>query len=327
MPGYHIRTASGIQQVQDWYIKVLTAPSTAHTLNSSTTAGATGYNGGNANGGPVYGGFAPFVTANYEMRSLSWEYGAANEPTVVYMGHEGNPSFPPDANEVFTTIQITGVFDDSAGATVTRTLTRSNADFTTTNATWGVRQWQFRTTKAAKFLSNRQYAVTINRSTPAGGQITRVREAYVRTASGIQRYYPVSIGVVTLGYHVVTASTSVASGLASTAGLGINGNGDIFHYVNGVQSDHGDWIAPKTAAPGGYEVRATLMGSTVISSGPLGVWTALTSGSTVIWTTTRPGGGGFGATVGVILLEIRDTSGVVVDAQYQELHAERVGPS
>lgn len=85
-------------------------------------------------------------------------------------------------------------------------------------------------------------------------------------------------------------------GLAS-ATYRLSSSGDVFIISTrfGIQ-DVGDWISPKSSAPGLYEVRADLAsGSGPLTSGTLGSWVALSTSPS--WTLTTSGIGISEATV------------------------------
>ena len=81
--------------------------------------------------------------------------------------------------------------------------------------------------------------------------------------------------------------------------------------------DIGDWISPKSGAPGLYEVRADLaLGSGALTSGTLGSWLALTSSRT--WTLER---GFVGVSEAQIIVQIR-LGGTVLTSALISLYAE-----
>lgn len=74
----------------------------------------------------------------------------------------------------------------------------------------------------------------------------------------------------------------------STASIEFQSDGDIitFSSSDGVSIDQGDWISPKSAAPGSYEIRATLVSGDT-PSGTFNTWLPLTSNRT--WALTKLG--------------------------------------
>ena len=308
MPGYHIRTASGIQAARDWYVRIASAPSSTHSMVAATSSGgAIGYGNGAGATGTPYGSLGPLQTGNYQLRELTWATGTAGNPTIVYMAYDGNPSVPADDDGSFSTIQITGVFADSAGALVTRTLTRSARSSTSTSGTnW--RQWQFDGALAAQFITGNAYTVTVNHATVGGSAIARVREAYVRTASGIQRYWPPG-GLVSIANqsYGATSSSNPTCGyrLMSTGGIERINNGD-------APTSLGAWISPTSSAPGSYRARATLISGTINSGNSLNTWHAISG--TPLWACVRPNPpNGSGTSTGRILVEIDDGAGTALD--------------
>ena len=318
MAGLYIRTASGIQAAKDWFIRVAAAPNSAHTMVAGLSGSTRGFQ--QNMGVSPYGSMTPLATSGiYEWRGAVWAFGSTGDPTIIYIADPNSTPIPADTDAVWQTIAFTGVFQDSSGATVTRTLTRSNNDFTSTDSTYGWRQWQFNNAKAAQFINGNTYTVAVTRNS-GGSAITRVREAYIRTASGIQRYWPAP-ATVSLPNVVLTSTRTNASGLASSCTYRLTGSGDIFQVINGTATDLGDWLDPKAAAPGGYEFRATFMGGTT-PTGTFGSWIPFVAATNYDYNVTKPGGSGFGALVGVMRIEIRNSAGLVLANNWIELHAE-----
>jgi len=100
-----------------------------------------------------------------------------------------------------------------------------------------------------------------------------------------------------------TITTTFVSG-THTASVQFQSDGDIV-APSGTSASLGDWIDPKSSAPGDYEIRATLISGTV-TSGTIGTWQALTSSRT--WSITN----GISRTT-QIFFEIRDGEGTVQD--------------
>ena len=73
-----------------------------------------------------------------------------------------------------------------------------------------------------------------------------------------------------------TITTQFVSGGSGNAGVEFQSDGDIVAVSGTPSSALGDWIDPKSSAPGDYEIRATLISGTV-TSGTIGTWQALTS--------------------------------------------------
>jgi hypothetical protein len=89
------------------------------------------------------------------------------------------------------------------------------------------------------------------------------------------------------GYLVQLANASVSDNNigAAAAGYELQNDGDIIESTSiGGTIDLGDWITPKTAAPGSFECRATVVSGS-LSSGTTGAWLALSTSRT--WSVTR----------------------------------------
>ena len=112
--------------------------------------------------------------------------------------------------------------------------------------------------------------------------------------------------------------TVFSSGAASqTATYTLESDGDIVATTTPVGAvDVGDWIDPKAAAPGTYEVLATIVSGS-LSSGTTGSWLALTSNRS--WSVTR---GSLGDATCIITVEIRKGGGATLASATIELTAE-----
>jgi hypothetical protein len=257
MAGYHIRTASGIVPVKDWYIKIMgpASSSISHSMTAATAGGGSkGYENGNgAIGQPAYGSLSPLADGTFEIRGLTWAQGAANEPTIVYMGPSGGASSPVPADDdtTWSRIDITGTFFDGAG---TRTLVRANHDFTGSGAN-GTRQWQFRGVKAAQFISGNSYTAVMQRSAGAAPIIAQVKEAYIRTASGIQKYWPAPFVPVTRTFDgPLTSQTETVPAGATNVVIklwGAGGGGGLFTGPPGGGGGGGGYAERTLAVTGG----------------------------------------------------------------------------
>lgn len=82
-------------------------------------------------------------------------------------------------------------------------------------------------------------------------------------------------------------------------------------------TDRGDWIVPKSAAPGLYEVRATVTAG-ALSSGTTGTWLALTTTRT--WSVQRTTNGTSSCTM---TIEIRNNGGAVLGSCTVQMTAAR----
>lgn len=101
-----------------------------------------------------------------------------------------------------------------------------------------------------------------------------------------------------------TITEQFVSGSA-TAGIQFQSDGDVVSTSGTPSSSLGDWIIPKSSAPGGYEIRATVTSGT-LTSGTANTWQALTSSRT--WSITSSN-----SRTTQIFFEIRDGAGTVVD--------------
>ena len=70
----------------------------------------------------------------------------------------------------------------------------------------------------------------------------------------------------------------------ATSGYRLGSTGDVSENRNASYLDIGDWVSPKSAAPGTYECRVTVTSGT-LSTGTAGSWLALTSNRE--WTVFR----------------------------------------
>lgn len=82
----------------------------------------------------------------------------------------------------------------------------------------------------------------------------------------------------------------------------ISSNSDAFGPV-----DEGDWLSPTSAAPGLFEIRATLTGGVNPTTGTMDTWLALTSNRT--WTLDSGG-----EQLSEFLIEIRYNGGAALDS-------------
>lgn len=98
----------------------------------------------------------------------------------------------------------------------------------------------------------------------------------------------------------------------------LESDGDIISFRTSVGAvDIGDWISPKEAAPGTYEVRATVVSGS-LSSGTTGSWIALTSNRT--WVVSGSIGGGESSCV--LTVEIRKGAGSTLASATVTLQAQ-----
>ena len=103
--------------------------------------------------------------------------------------------------------------------------------------------------------------------------------------------------------------SSVGVSTPQRAAYQLENDGDIRHLsTSGGNSDEGDWVRPKSSAPGSYEVRATLNSGTLDgSSDATGSWLALTTSRD--WGVTRST---VGTNTAELLIEIRKAGGPVL---------------
>ena len=105
-----------------------------------------------------------------------------------------------------------------------------------------------------------------------------------------------------------------------TSGYMLESDGDIQRITNGSLSDQGDWVNPKSAAPGPYRARVTMISGTLSGGDAVNTWLPLTSDR--VWTLTRPSPpNGNGTTTARFLLEIDDGAGNVLDTADITLNA------
>lgn len=115
---------------------------------------------------------------------------------------------------------------------------------------------------------------------------------------------------------VAVSSTGTGT---QTATYTLESDGDVIRATTpGGSVDAGDWIAPKSAAPSDYEVRATLVSGT-LSTGTTGSWLALSSNRT--WTLQQVAIGT--ATQVSLTIEIRKGTGAALASASVTLDAQR----
>ena len=113
-----------------------------------------------------------------------------------------------------------------------------------------------------------------------------------------------------------TITTQFVSG-TNTASVQFQSDGDIVAPSGTPSASLGDWVDPKSSAPGDYEIRATVTSGT-LSSGTTNTWQALTSSRT--WSITSSG-----SKLTQVFFEIRDSSGTVLDDGTITLVLDRIG--
>ena len=112
-----------------------------------------------------------------------------------------------------------------------------------------------------------------------------------------------------------TITTQFVSG-TNTASVQFQSDGDIVAPSGTPSASLGDWVDPKSSAPGDYEIQATVTSGT-LSSGTTNTWQALTSSRT--WSITSSG-----SKLTQVFFEIRDSSGTVLDDGTITLVLDRV---
>lgn len=113
-----------------------------------------------------------------------------------------------------------------------------------------------------------------------------------------------------------TITTQFVSG-TNTASVQFQSDGDIVAPSGTPSASLGDWVDPKSSAPGDYEIRATVTSGT-LSSGTTNTWQALTSSRT--WSITSSN-----SKLTRVFFEIRDSSGTVLDDGTITLVLDRIG--
>lgn len=157
----------------------------------------------------------------------------------------------------------------------------------------------------------------------SGTASINMNETAVRTLAGkasgaisMSDFYGKSNVTITLNNTYSLVKTSSAPDAAFVS-ITFESDGDIITESFLGTVDEGDWVNPKSAAPGSYEIRATLVdGDTPV--GTLGSWLALTSSRT--WSLNKTGGfPGFRESV--LTIEIR-LGATVLDSTTVTLQVE-----
>lgn len=136
-----------------------------------------------------------------------------------------------------------------------------------------------------------------------------------------QIFKDINAGTVTVAGKNYTDST-VAAGRNADAGYGLSSDGNQHRYLNFVDVDDGDWIAPLSSAPGGYAVRATIVSGTQSSGDSVGAWLNFSSGVTYQWHVQRLSFAGVGTNTLVLTIEIRDAGGTILSTATVTLNAQ-----
>lgn len=175
MPGKYIRTASGIVPVKDWYVRTAAGIQKVKEAYIRTAAGIVKYYPGQTNtaltmvaGTSVsnIGYFTPPVTGSV-IGSLTPNNFRGYTPSQIGQGQFSPFRFlfrliaaatPPNTDAVWSQLLITGIFSDSAGASVQRTLLRTATIYAVVDATTA--SWTFDSAPFG-FISGNSYAVTV----------------------------------------------------------------------------------------------------------------------------------------------------------------------
>jgi hypothetical protein len=159
----------------------------------------------------------------------------------------------------------------------------------------------------------------------SGTASINMNETAVRTLAGkasgaisMSDFYGKSNATVTLADTYFFLDIQFQGGDNAFVSITFESDGDIISNSQlGANLDEGDWVNPKSAAPGSYEIRATLVsGDTPV--GTLGSWLALTSNRT--WSLTKLSGVA-GSRQSELTVEIRlgttvlDTTTVTLSAE------------
>ena len=137
-----------------------------------------------------------------------------------------------------------------------------------------------------------------------------------------QLFKNIASGTVLVPSENYTDSTP-AAGRNADAGFGITGDGDILRILNFSSLDDNDWIAPKSAGPGGgYAVRATIVSGSQSSGDSVGTWLGLTTGTVYQWHVQRLSFSGVGTNTLVLTVEVRASNGNVLSTATVTLNAQ-----
>ena len=94
-------------------------------------------------------------------------------------------------------------------------------------------------------------------------------------------------GVLTAGLGAASGVVNISGGFAvddtiggpgtASAAVNFETDGDVMAVISTGSSDAGDWIVPKSMAPGAYEIMAHQNSGDAVGGDPLDTWHALTS--------------------------------------------------
>lgn len=113
--------------------------------------------------------------------------------------------------------------------------------------------------------------------------------------------------------QVTVSGSSTISSFNQSAQVRFNSDGTVDAITNSGTtqlSASTDWIIPNDAAPGTYQIRATLTSGSTPDGGTLDTWLAMTISR--VWTLSPPGTSGTRNCT--LLIEMRDGTGPVIDS-------------
>ena len=151
------------------------------------------------------------------------------------------------------------------------------------------------------FLSNGGVDIS-NRFEPRGSTTARANTNFKQGANDLASLFmDIAASSETITLSNVTIESDVVAPTNPQVSYGLESDGDINRTVQASSTDIGDWISPKAAAPGAYEMRATLTSGITPTSGvTMGTWNALTSLKFVGLSRSTNG-----TSTSVVLIEIR----------------------
>jgi hypothetical protein len=132
-----------------------------------------------------------------------------------------------------------------------------------------------------------------------------------------QLFMGINAWVVSLFAHEIADDQIQPS--AALASYALDNSGDIRQSTTGATNvDIGDWVTPKSAAPGTFQCRATLVSGSIPTTGTMNTWEALTTARS--WSRQQNTNG---TSTSVILVEIRDGTGPTLASANITLRATR----
>lgn len=146
---------SGATDLAQTFLDIASTTVTTRSLVTALGGSVVEYTSGQY-GTAAFGTLSP-SNLFYAWRIVEIAYWPGNHCRLS-IGNDAGP--PPDADSTWNSLGITGVFADSAGATVTRTMTRSSASSSTSNSFY--RTW-FYGTSAFQLITGNTYSVTLTK--------------------------------------------------------------------------------------------------------------------------------------------------------------------